>query len=171
VRGNFERAEVLGRVKGQTLRLVDAAKMLEVSYRQAKRLWQRYREEGAKGLQHRSAGRSSNGPNRSCSVPEYFSRISRSIFRRNFSGFARSGQPSECCDPGSGSMGYRERCIPIGRTSISGSRRQESACAEKSQPRSLGACARDWRFALFEPVLRRRKGAWSATTGCIKIAW
>jgi len=28
-------------------------------------------------------------PNRSCSVPEYFSRISCSTFRRNFSGFAR----------------------------------------------------------------------------------
>jgi len=32
-----------------------------VSYRQAKRLWkQRYREEGAAGLKHRSAGRRSN---------------------------------------------------------------------------------------------------------------
>ncbi len=35
----LRRAEVLGRVKGQTLRLVDAAKMLELSCRQAKRLW------------------------------------------------------------------------------------------------------------------------------------
>src|SRR5258706_14702237 len=56
----LRRAEVLARVKSETLRLVDAAKMLEVSYRQAKRLLQRYREEGAKGLQHRSAGRGSN---------------------------------------------------------------------------------------------------------------
>src|ERR1700704_6553931 len=55
----LRRAEVLGRVKSDTLRLVDAAKMLELSYRQAKRLWQRYHEEGAKGLQHRSAGRGS----------------------------------------------------------------------------------------------------------------
>src|SRR5580700_492832 len=31
-----------------------------VSYRQAKRLWKRYREEGAAGLKHRSAGRRSN---------------------------------------------------------------------------------------------------------------
>ena len=28
-----------------------------VSYRQAKRLWKRYGEEGAKGLRHRGAGR------------------------------------------------------------------------------------------------------------------
>jgi hypothetical protein len=36
----LRRAEVLARVKEQTLRLVDAAEMLELSYRQAKRLWQ-----------------------------------------------------------------------------------------------------------------------------------
>ena len=41
----LRRAEILGRVKSHTPRLVDAAKMLELSYRQAKRLWQRYREE------------------------------------------------------------------------------------------------------------------------------
>jgi transcriptional regulator with XRE-family HTH domain len=46
----LRRAEVLARVKSETLRLVDAAKILEVSYRQAKRLWQRYREEGAKAI-------------------------------------------------------------------------------------------------------------------------
>src|SRR3981189_2010059 len=45
-------------VEIEYIRLVDAAKMLELSYRQAKRLWQRYREEGAQGLQHRRAGRS-----------------------------------------------------------------------------------------------------------------
>src|SRR5260370_40636249 len=33
---------------------------MRVSYRQAKRLWKRYREEGAKGLKHRSAGRPSH---------------------------------------------------------------------------------------------------------------
>jgi transposase len=33
---------------------------MEVSYRQAKRLYRRYRAEGAKGLKHRSAGRGSN---------------------------------------------------------------------------------------------------------------
>jgi transposase len=33
---------------------------MEVSYRQAKRLYRRYRVEGAKGLKHRSAGRASN---------------------------------------------------------------------------------------------------------------
>ena len=37
-----------------------AARLMEVSYRQAKRLYRRYRAEGAKGLKHRSAGRASN---------------------------------------------------------------------------------------------------------------
>src|SRR6266436_2604424 len=54
------RVEVLARVKSKELKVVDAANLVEVSYRQAKRLWKRYREEGAAGLQHRSAGRRSN---------------------------------------------------------------------------------------------------------------
>src|SRR5882672_9290129 len=53
------RVEILTRVRSQQLRVVDAGRLLRVSYRQAKRLWQRYREEGAAGLKHRSAGRSS----------------------------------------------------------------------------------------------------------------
>ena len=54
------RVEVLARVRSQELKLVDGASLLRVSYRQAKRLWKRYCEEGAAGLKHRSAGRSSN---------------------------------------------------------------------------------------------------------------
>jgi len=54
------RAEVLARVKRRELRVVDAAVLMGVCYRQGKRLWKRYREEGAKGLKHRSAGRRSN---------------------------------------------------------------------------------------------------------------
>jgi len=77
----LRRAEVLGRVKGQKLRLVDAAKMLELSYRQAKRLWQRYREEGSKGLQHRSAGRSSNR-----AKPEKFRWKVLQLIREKYSG-------------------------------------------------------------------------------------
>jgi hypothetical protein len=34
--------------------------MLELSYRQAKRLWRRYRRVGRKGLKHGNAGRPSN---------------------------------------------------------------------------------------------------------------
>src|SRR6266849_1480102 len=54
------RVEVLARVRSKQLQVVDAGRLLGVSYRQAKRLWKRYREEGAAGLQHRSAGRRSN---------------------------------------------------------------------------------------------------------------
>jgi len=54
------RVEVLARVKSGELRVVDGAELMRVSYRQAKRLWKRYREEGAAGLKHRSAGRPSN---------------------------------------------------------------------------------------------------------------
>ena len=55
-----DRAGVLRRVEEGKLKLVHAAEMLEISYRQAKRMWKRYRSEGVAGLKHRSAGRSSN---------------------------------------------------------------------------------------------------------------
>src|SRR5207244_4220692 len=50
----------MARVGSKQLRVVDAAVLLRLSYRQAKRLWKRYREAGAAGLKHRSAGRRSN---------------------------------------------------------------------------------------------------------------
>ena len=56
----LRRAGVLARVAAETLTLKSAAVLMEVSYRQAKRLYGRYRADGAKGLKHRSAGRASN---------------------------------------------------------------------------------------------------------------
>ncbi len=54
------RVEVLARVRRRDLRVVDAAVLLRLSYRQTKRLWKRYRKEGAAGLQHGSAGQRSH---------------------------------------------------------------------------------------------------------------
>jgi len=56
----LERVGVLARVRSKQLLLVDAGRLMRVSYRQAKRLWKRYRDEGAAGLKHRGAGRPSN---------------------------------------------------------------------------------------------------------------
>jgi len=56
----LRRVEVLARVRSAQLGVVDASRLMRVSYRQAKRLWKRYREEGPAGLKHRSAGRVSN---------------------------------------------------------------------------------------------------------------
>ncbi len=56
----LRRVEVLARVRSKQLRIVDASRLMRVSYRQAKRLWKRYRNEGAAGLKHRSAGRPSH---------------------------------------------------------------------------------------------------------------
>jgi transposase len=56
----LRRAEVLARVKAGELQLGSAAALMELSYRQVKRLWRRYRAEGAAGLQHRSAGQRSH---------------------------------------------------------------------------------------------------------------
>lgn len=58
-RRELRRVEVLARVKSHELKVVDAASLMGLSYRQAKRLWKRYREEGASGLKHGHAGRAS----------------------------------------------------------------------------------------------------------------
>jgi transposase len=56
----LKRAGVLGRVAAKTLTLGAAATLMAVSYRQAKRLYGRYRKKGAAGLRHGNAGRASN---------------------------------------------------------------------------------------------------------------
>jgi transposase len=56
----LKRAGVLARVAAETLTLRSAAELMAVSYRQAKRVYRRYRQKGAAGLTHRSTGRRSN---------------------------------------------------------------------------------------------------------------
>ena len=55
-----DRLGVMGLVKGCKIRLRKAAELIGVSYRQCKRIYRRYREEGDGGLVHRSRGRPSN---------------------------------------------------------------------------------------------------------------
>lgn len=77
----LKRVEVLGRVQAETLSLKDAASLMAVSYRQAKRLWKRFRRRGAVGLRHRSAGRRS--PRRKKAS---FKRRVLGLIRRHFLG-------------------------------------------------------------------------------------
>jgi len=56
----LSRAEVMGRVKAGNLGLREAGELLELSSRQVKRVWARYRRGGAKALQHGNWGRQSN---------------------------------------------------------------------------------------------------------------
>jgi len=46
--GGLERVEVMGRVANAELKVTDAAAMLQLSYRQVKRLWGRYQRLGRK---------------------------------------------------------------------------------------------------------------------------
>ncbi|MGH8335398.1 MAG: ISNCY family transposase [Gammaproteobacteria bacterium] len=77
----LRRVEVLARVKGKELKVVDAVSLLGVSYRQAKRMWKRYQEEGAEGLKHRSAGRAS-----ARAKPEKFRRRVLKLVREKYGG-------------------------------------------------------------------------------------
>jgi transposase len=56
----LDRVGVLARVKSGALTVKQASTLLGVSYRQAKRLWARYRRRGPRGLRHGLAGRPSN---------------------------------------------------------------------------------------------------------------
>lgn len=55
-----ERLNELSRVGRGELKLVDAARILDLSYRQCQRVWARYKVAGAAGLVHRGRGRPSN---------------------------------------------------------------------------------------------------------------
>lgn len=77
----LERVEVMGRVAGGELKLKDAAIMLQLSYRQVKRLWRRYRKLGSPGLQHGNAGRASHR-----SKPGKFRRKVLNLIRKKYSG-------------------------------------------------------------------------------------
>ena len=59
-RRELRRVGVFTRIESGELKLVNAAEILGLSYRQSKRLWKRYQEEGPEGLKHRSSGRGSN---------------------------------------------------------------------------------------------------------------
>jgi hypothetical protein len=56
----LQRAGVLARVKARELRLKEAAELMRIGYRQAKRLWKRYQAGGAAALKHGHAGRKSH---------------------------------------------------------------------------------------------------------------
>jgi hypothetical protein len=79
--GELERVKVMGRVGSGELKLSDAAVMLELSYRQTKRLWRRYRQVGRKGLKHGNAGRPSNR-----SKPLKLRRRVLNLIKRKYSG-------------------------------------------------------------------------------------
>lgn len=76
------RLKVLSRVKSGLLRLVEAAGQMGLGYRQAKRVWQRYRKEGDAGLVHRSRGRRSNR-----GTPEEVRRRALAAYAERYEGF------------------------------------------------------------------------------------
>lgn len=54
------RLAVMGRVRDGLMTIKEASEVLGMSYRQARRVYRRHREEGDEGLLHRNRGRSSN---------------------------------------------------------------------------------------------------------------
>ena len=77
----LRRGGVLARVEQEALSLVHAAQILDLSYRQTKRIWQRYQAEGAEGLRHRSVGRESDR-----AKPKKFRQRVLRLVRQKYSG-------------------------------------------------------------------------------------
>lgn len=75
------RVGTLARIRAGELKLTDAAEILDISYRQVKRLWRRYRKQGASALKHGNAGRRS-----SRAKPERFRRRVLQLVRKKYSG-------------------------------------------------------------------------------------
>jgi transposase len=83
----LKRIEVLARVKAGTLKVKDAAVLLGVCERQAKRLWRKYRRKGPAALRHKSAGRRSPR-----AKPTAWRRKVVALYRRKYAGDPAKGQ-------------------------------------------------------------------------------
>lgn len=77
----LKRAGVLGRVKAGDVTLRQASELMAVSYRQARRLWKRFRRRGAVGLRHGNVGRRSNRRKQAA-----FRRKVLAVVKREFAG-------------------------------------------------------------------------------------
>ena len=83
------RLGVMQQVRAEQLTLVAAAQVLGLSYRQLKRVWRRYRQQGDKGLVHRSRGRPSNR-----TKPQPFKRGVLARYEERYEGFG----PTLACE-------------------------------------------------------------------------
>jgi molybdenum-dependent DNA-binding transcriptional regulator ModE len=76
------RKVILEGVKSGTYTLVDAAKRMKISYRQAKRIWKKYQHDGDIGLVHQNRGKQSNR-----GFKEDFKESVLNYYRDNLNGF------------------------------------------------------------------------------------
>src|SRR5580704_6704264 len=136
----LERVEVLARIRSKQLRIMDASQLMGVSYRQAKRLWKRYREEGAAGLKHRNTGRRSNHARES-----KFRKKVLQLVREKYSGAVgeRFG-PTLAAEHLGSEDGLKNRCGDVA-TLDAGGGIVESGTEEAASPSSTRAQGTLWR--------------------------
>ena len=97
-----QRLDIMCRIGRGELKLVDGAKLLEISYRQMRRIGQRYRKEGASGLLHRLRGQPSNRANKTETRTKILS-----LLENQYSGFGPT-LASEMLEENHGLMIHRE---------------------------------------------------------------
>ena len=87
-----KRLEAFSRVKMGGMTLVEASEVLGLSYRQTKRAWSRYQNEGDAGLVHRLRGRA---PNRH--APEKTKQRSLALYRQRYADYGAT-LAAECLE-------------------------------------------------------------------------
>jgi molybdenum-dependent DNA-binding transcriptional regulator ModE len=113
-----KRLEVLSRVKSGELSLVEAAALLQLSYRQAKRVYRRYRQQGDRGLVHALRGRPSNRTTEACQRAKIVAR-----YRERYRDFGPTLAAEYLAQDGLNGEGLR--CWRRGRAWRSGGERSE----------------------------------------------
>ena len=90
------RMKVMAAVKGKDLNQVQAAELMGLSYRQAKRVWRRFRQEGDAGLVHRLRGR----PGLRCKPAELRTEVLRRCAEARYADFGPTLMAEELAKEG-----------------------------------------------------------------------
>ena len=117
----LQRGGVMARVRAGELRVKDAAELMRVSYRQAKRIWQRYGKGGTKALKHGNAGRASNRRR-----PEKERKKILRKVEQNYSGFDRRWRLS-IWPAKTNCRSIQKRCALMLEQGLAGSERKRKA--------------------------------------------
>lgn len=90
---DVNRAEIMNAVVEGNVTFKYAAKRLQLSYRHAKRLLKRYREEGAAGIVHRNVGRQSHRR-----IDEHTRQRVLALYREQYSDFGPTLAAEKLCE-------------------------------------------------------------------------
>jgi transposase len=160
-RKEFERGAVFERVQRGELLLKDAAALLKISYRQAKRLYKRFRTEGPGGLVHRSVGRASNHARTRAERERVLELIREQYGGESKRGPGRRFGPTLVAEHLREDHGLRVPCSTL-REWMSGAELWSRTRHSRAKAKRRAACAFRGAGSARRELSRLVRGAWSA---------